>query len=98
MTIPPVGPIRLPEQIGALRPSGGQGGANFQAAMSSAVETVNALQNGAQATIQRFLNGEGGELHQVAMEQQKAGLAFDLFLQVRNKAVQAYQEVMRMQL
>ncbi len=97
MTIPPITPVRLPEQIGAVRPAA-QGGESFRAAMTSAVETVNALQHSADATIQRFLSGEGGELHQVALEQQKAGLAFDLFLQVRNKAVQAYQEIMRMPL
>jgi len=98
MTITPVSPIRLPDQIGAVRPAGAQGVDSFRSVMSNAVETVNALQNSADATIQRFLSGEGGELHQVALEQQKAGLAFDLFLQVRNKAVQAYQEIMRMPL
>ena len=37
------------------------------------------------------------DLHKVALDQQRAGIAFDLFLQVRNKMVSAYQEVMRMQ-
>ena len=51
----------------------------------------------AQATVDRFLSGEGEELHHVAMAAQKAELSFDLFMQVRNKVVSAYQEIMRMQ-
>jgi flagellar hook-basal body complex protein FliE len=99
MMIPPVTPIRIPDAIGQLGSiSQGGAGGGFQSVMASAVETVNALQNGADATVRRFLSGEGVELHQVALEQQQAQLSFDLFLQVRNKAVQAYQEVMRMQL
>ena len=74
------------ERVGCIRNGMGNGA------------TVNSLQNSADATVRRFLRGEGGELHQVALEQQQAQLSFDLFLQMRNKAVQAYQEVMRMQL
>ena len=37
------------------------------------------------------------ELHATALAVQRAELAFDLFLQARNKVVQAYQEIMRMQ-
>lgn len=101
MTTPAITPIRLPDQIGQIGQIGqasqpAPGG--FQAAMKSAIETVNSMKNDADATARRFLSGEGGELHQVALEQQQAQLAFDLFLQVRNKAVQAYQEVMRMPL
>jgi len=36
-------------------------------------------------------------LHQVAIKTQQAELSFDLFMQVRNKVISAYQEVMRMQ-
>ena len=58
---------------------------------------VEGLRAGAGEAIGRMLSGEGGELHQVALATQQAELAFELFLQVRNKVVQAYQEVMRMQ-
>ncbi|MBI4889761.1 MAG: flagellar hook-basal body complex protein FliE [Acidobacteria bacterium] len=98
MTLSGLAPIRLPEQVGQLRSAAAAGTGGFSEVMASAVETVNSLQNSADATVRRFLSGEGGELHQVALEQQQAQLSFDLFLQMRNKAVQAYQEVMRMQL
>jgi flagellar hook-basal body complex protein FliE len=51
----------------------------------------------ADRSIQSLLNGEG-ELHTVALSVQRADLAFQLGLQVRNKVVAAYQEIMKMQL
>jgi flagellar hook-basal body complex protein FliE len=73
------------------------GGQAFHATFSDAVAKVESFQQNAQASIDRFLSGEGEELHQVAMATQRAELSFDLFLQVRNKVVAAYEEVMRMQ-
>ena len=66
--------------------------------MKDAVNTVENLGASAAHGVQRFLAGEGGELHQVALDAQRAQLAFELFLQVRNKVVEAYQEVMRSQI
>jgi len=48
--------------------------------------------------VEQFLSGEGGELHSTILATQKAELSFDLFLQMRNKVVSAYQEIMRMQM
>ena len=46
----------------------------------------------------RFLSGEGEDLHTTILATQQAELSFDLFLQMRNKVVSAYQEIMRMQM
>ena len=73
------------------------GGGAFQAAFQEAVSKVEDFGRSAQASIDRFLSGEGEELHQVALKTHEAELSFDLFLQVRNKIIAAYQEVMRMQ-
>lgn len=97
MTIPPITPIQLPSGIGQIRVQAPAGGESFHAVMNGAVESVNTMQNEAHASMESFLNGEGQDLHKVALDQQRAGIAFDLFLQVRNKMVSAYQEVMRMQ-
>ncbi|MBI5083944.1 MAG: flagellar hook-basal body complex protein FliE [Acidobacteria bacterium] len=69
----------------------------FQSVIGQAMRTVDSLHAQSSASIERFLSGEGEDLHRVALEQQRATAALDLFLQVRNKVVQAYQEVMRMQ-
>jgi flagellar hook-basal body complex protein FliE len=92
---PPL-PVDLAGVTGATKPAGG--GSSFQSAMARSIETVNGLQYSAQSTAMRFLQGEPIEVHQVALEQQQAAMAFDLFLEVRNKVVSAYQEVMRMPL
>lgn len=88
-------PVLAPMPASQSSPSGP--GA-FQAIFENAVEQVNQLRNEANTSVQQFLAGEGGELHEVALATQKAELAFEMFQQVRNKMVQAYQEVMRMQL
>ena len=93
-SIPPAIPVAKPDPPQSHKVPGG---ASFQSAFTDAVDKVQTFQNNAQASIDRFLSGEGEELHQVALATQKAQLSFDLFLQVRNKAVAAYEEVMRMQ-
>jgi flagellar hook-basal body complex protein FliE len=89
---PVTGPVAAPSTA-ASSPSGG-----FQSVFERAIAGVENLQQTADQGIERFLAGEGEELHSVAMATQKAELAFELFLQVRNKVVSAYQEIMRMQI
>jgi flagellar hook-basal body complex protein FliE len=78
-------------------PAATSGGAAFQSLFTDAVSKVEQFQQNAAQSVERFLNGEGEELHQVALKSQQADLSFQLFMQVRNKVVSAYQEVMRMQ-
>lgn len=77
--------------------SAAQTGSNFASALETAIQSVEQPARQADQTIQSFLNGEGEELHNVALSVQRASLAFDLGLQIRNKVVSAYQEIMRMQ-
>lgn len=90
-SIAPLSPIGV-EATGAT-----PGGEAFHAAFTDAIAKVEGFQQNAQASVDRFLSGEGEELHQVALATKQAELSFDLFLQVRNKVVNAYEEVMRMQ-
>ena len=77
-------------------PKGAPG--EFQKVLDSAIQTVESHRKSADVSVTQFLNGEGEDLHKVILSTQRAELSFELFNQVRNKAVQAYQEVMRMQL
>jgi flagellar hook-basal body complex protein FliE len=86
--------IPMPAGIGSTEPS--QPGL-FQSVLNQSVQSVENTRMNAQASIDRFLSGEGEELHHVAVAAQGAELSFDLFMQVRNKVISAYQEVMRMQ-
>jgi flagellar hook-basal body complex protein FliE len=92
----PISPATLPE---AIRPAGGiKAGASFQDVFASAVQNVEAAGNAASASVERFLAGEGEELHTTILATQRAELSFELFLQARNKVASAYQEIMRMQM
>lgn len=70
----------------------------FGQVLQQAIGDVTRFQEQAAQSAGRFLSGESEEIHQVAIDAQRAELAFDLFLQARNKVVDAYQEIMRMQL
>ena len=70
----------------------------FQSMLSNAIGQVQQSQQNADTTVQKFLSGENQEVHQVALAVTQNELAFEMFMQVRNKIVSAYQEVMRMQM
>jgi flagellar hook-basal body complex protein FliE len=70
----------------------------FQAVFADAIKNVEGSRQDASVSVEQFLSGEGGELHSTILATQKAELSFELFLQMRNKVVSAYQEIMRMQM
>ena len=72
-------------------------GSAFAALFEQAVDRVNQSQRSADLAVERFLTGEDEDLHRVAMATQQAEVSFELFLQMKNKVVQAYQEMMRLQ-
>ena len=71
--------------------------APFSDLVSDAVGQVNQLQEQAHAAVTSLMTGSGVDVHQAMIATQKADMAFELALAVRNKAVQAYQSVMGMQ-
>jgi flagellar hook-basal body complex protein FliE len=83
---------------GAPRPAAGPGQSEFGNFFAEAIGKVEGQRQAAEDVAGRFLRGETEEVHQVVLATQRAELAFEAFLQVRNKVVQAYQEVMRMQM
>ena len=68
----------------------------FQGFLERALRSVEDSRSESTQAVQSFLSGEGEDLHTAALATQRAELAFELGLQVRNKIVQAYQEIMRM--
>jgi flagellar hook-basal body complex protein FliE len=95
MTISAITPITAPV---APQAAPAVKGGDFRSLLDSTIANVEATRHAADTQVGQFLAGEGGELHTVALATQRAELAFEMFLQVRNKVVQAYQEVMRMQI
>ncbi len=72
-------------------------GTPFSSLLSDAVGQVDALEKQAHAAVTGLMTGSGVDVHQAMIATQKADMAFELALSVRNKAVQAYQSVMGMQ-
>ncbi|MGH7754342.1 MAG: flagellar hook-basal body complex protein FliE [Gemmatimonadales bacterium] len=69
----------------------------FSDALRQAVEQVNQLHLSAGTEVESLLTGETEDVHKTILAVQKADLALETLLEVRNKVVQAYQEVMRTQ-
>ncbi len=65
--------------------------------LTDAVGEVNRLEDTARTTVKGLMTGTGVDVHQAMIATQKASMGFELALAVRNKAVQAYQQVMSMQ-
>ena len=69
----------------------------FSDLLSDAIGDVSRLEGEAQNAVQGLMTGSGVDVHQAMIATQKASMAFELSLAVRNKVVQAYQQVMGMQ-
>jgi len=61
------------------------------------VNKVNDMQNQTDKSISQLASGEVKGLHEVMIGLEKSSISFQFLTQVRNKAVEAYQEIMRMQ-
>jgi flagellar hook-basal body complex protein FliE len=71
--------------------------APFSDLLTDAVGQVNQLEDQARTAVDGLMTGSGVDVHQAMIATQKASMAFELALAVRNKAVQAYQQVIGMQ-
>jgi len=77
--------------------AGGTAGVPFAGMLQTMVQQTGALDQKASQAVTGLLNGSGVEIHDAMIATQKADMAFELALQVRNKAVGAYQQMMGMQ-
>ncbi len=69
----------------------------FSGLFRDAVGKVNQLEDTAREAVDGFMTGKGVDIHQVMIASEKASMAFELALALRNKAVQSYQSIMSMQ-
>jgi flagellar hook-basal body complex protein FliE len=82
-------------EVGATKSAGPADGAGKF--FSELVSKVNDLQTQSDKAIQGLASGENKNLHEVMISMEKASISFQFMSSVRNKALEAYQEVMRMQ-
>jgi flagellar hook-basal body complex protein FliE len=72
-------------------------GGGFGDALSDAVKSLDSMQKEADAASAAMATGDDVEIHDVMLAQDRASLSMQLAVQVRNKMVEAYQDIMRMQ-
>ncbi len=72
-------------------------GDEFGSLIKNAVESIDKTQKSAEQEISKAVTGESPDLHKTIIQLQTADLKFQLGLQVRNKLIGAYEEIMRMQ-
>ena len=75
----------------------GGSGVSFEKILKGYVEEVNQLQSEADRSIEGLIAGESKNLHETMIAMEKANISFRLMMEVRNKIIEAYNEIMRMQ-
>lgn len=83
---------RATSGVGAAEP-----GRSFEGVLGQLVNEVNSKQLAAGDAVHGLLSGENIPLHRVVLATEEASVSFQLMVEVRNKLLEAYQELMRMQ-
>ncbi len=74
-----------------------QNAPSFDETLKGFIKDVNHMQNHADKSIEKMVAGEITDVHQVMVAVEEANTAFGLMMELRNKMLDAYQEIMRMQ-
>ena len=100
-------PIQMPDPIKPAKPavatpqaspSAAAKGRDFKSVLLDSLDEVNRLQTEADRGVQRLLTGETDNVAEVLAAVNKAGIAFDLLMEIRNKLTDAYREIQEMRL
>jgi flagellar hook-basal body complex protein FliE len=82
----------------AISGTSSAGSTDFSVWLQQQLNAVNAQIQTAETQVTQLATGQADNLHQVMLSLEKAKLSFELMLQVRNKLLEGYQEIMRMQI
>ena len=86
----------LPSEINPAPASSADEG-NFFETLQQSIDQAEGAQGDTTAQVAQLFNGTGSDLHSAMIAVEKADLSFQLMMQVRNKIVQAYQQISNMQ-
>ncbi|MCA1064522.1 flagellar hook-basal body complex protein FliE (plasmid) [Rossellomorea sp. AcN35-11] len=84
-------PVKHSKRVGEIHE-------NFGQTLNQAIQKVNHSQLQSDEILVKFVSGEVTNIHDVMIATQKAGITRQLTIEVRDKAVDAYKEIMRMQI
>lgn len=88
-------PADAPTALPAATPADNN---SFSSLLGKLVSEVNAQQQAAGATVNALQSGANVPLHQAVISMQEASISFQLMVEVRNRLLESYQEIMRMQM
>lgn len=91
----PIDPLKASE-ITSSRASDNPQGISFKDILQSSINEIKDMNEKADVAIEKLATGEVQDMHQVMLAIEKADLTFKTMMQIRNKLLDAYQEVMRM--
>jgi flagellar hook-basal body complex protein FliE len=97
----PIEPLK-PSGFEGINPAGKENeeeveGSSFKSILGDLVKEVDELQSDANRSIEGLVTGETQNIHDVSVRVAEAGVAFDLMMEVRNKLLDAYQQISQMQ-
>lgn len=95
----PLSPLSGPSKTGAGSGNpGAEGGVAFGDLLKQALQEVNQASAQAEDEARNLMTGESADMHTAMLAVQKADLSFQMMMAVRSKLIDAYREVMRMQM
>lgn len=95
-SLPKVSDVEKPGGLGPIGRTDRASPASFTDMLGQLVREVDGKSKVAETEAQRLMLGESDNVHQSMIAMQESGLAFTLLVEVRNKLVESYQELMRM--
>ncbi|MDD5674145.1 MAG: flagellar hook-basal body complex protein FliE [Chitinivibrionales bacterium] len=97
-----IGPIQQGDQTQKTAakslPINGQAAPSFKDTLNGFLNDVNEMQVKADQSIEKMVSGEITDVHQVMSAVEEANVSFNMMMEIRNKVMDAYQEIMRMRL
>jgi len=98
--IAPIGPLGESRGAQHVSPAGAKPKdvPSFKDTLQGFLSDVNDLQSKASASIEKLAAGEITDVHQVMNAAEEANVAFNMMMEIRNKVMDAYQEIMRLRL
>ena len=95
MTDMNIGKVASGQGLPAMKPAGKETAAGFEDIMQEAIGKLSQVQQDAESAVKALASG--GDPTQAIISMEKADMNFQMMVEVRNKLISAYQEIMRMQ-
>ena len=95
MPLPSAAELGKPQEISPVQPAGAD---SFSSMLGKMVTDINSQQNYANQSVTALQSGQNVPLHQAVIAMEEANVSFQLMVEVRNRLLESYQEIMRMQI